>query len=234
MTTSEIISEPSYPGSAIALLTAICTAGVVATQPLQLGIVGIEGIGVFVVLASSVVRRYGHRLAGVVLLFVGSAISCLAVGLGVVYPAALLDRGVFVAGLLGPLAVLVGLYPLYARWARPLTGIGIALLVGALVLRGWLDQLGWEALLIGVLLTILTWDAAEHAITLGSEVGRDASTRAVSVRHTTGTLVVGVPAALVAAGFASMSSIAVPTSVLIGLLSAVLVLLFGLYLSYLE
>jgi len=233
-TRSQRTTRPSYASSAIALLAAVCAAGLTTTHPVQRTLVAIEALGVFVVLLSAVGRQRGHRLGGLSLLLAGGGVVGLALGLSTVFPAGLVERGALVSGMLGPVVLLLGLYPVRETLTRHFTGVGIALLVGAIVIRGWLQGIGQLQLLAAVALTLLAWDLAEQAVTLGRDVGRGARTVIVSLTHTAGSLLVGLFGVAVAAGIYGVPPSTLPLAALALLLAGTLVLGLALYLGHLE
>lgn len=228
-TRSKITKHPSYAGSGIALVAALCVTGLITSSPLQLTVVGIEALGIFMLLCSGLVRQRGRRITGLLLLITGSIIVCLSLGLSVVFPMGLIERGALIGGVFSPVLVLLGLYPLRVEWSRNLTGLGTALLSSSVVISEWVTQMGQVQLLLAVLLTVLAWDAAEQAITLGNDVGRGARTVAVSITHTTGSLAVGLLALTVAIGLYGRTPSSIPIAALVLLFGAVLLLLLALY-----
>lgn len=228
---TDITTAPSYASSGIALLAGLCSMGLITTHPLQVIIVGIDAIGILIVFASSLLRYHDRRLGGLVFLGGGGLVVSLSLGLGTIFPIGLTGRSALVGGLLGPVLVLLGLYPLRPEWSRALVSLGVTLLICAIILQGWLTKVGQVRLLGAVMMVVLAWDAAEHAITLGREVGRNARTVAVSLTHSLGSLLVGLTAILVAEGLSGLSLSSIPTSSLGLLLGTLLLLLFALYLS---
>lgn len=220
ITRSRITTYPSHASGSIALLAALCATGFSTSQPLQLTIVGIEAIGAFILLGSSVVQQRGRRMSGLALLLAGSIIVCLALGLGVVFPVGLLERSALLSGIVGPVLVVLAMYPLRATWSRSLTGLGTILLISGVMIRGWLAQIDQIPLLGAVLMTILAWDAAEQAITLGDDVGRGARTFVVSIAHTLSSLAIGLLAITVATGIYGMAPVTIPLGAVALLLSA--------------
>lgn len=231
---SRITRHPSHASGGIALLGAFCATGLSTSGQLQLTVVVLEAIGAFVLLGSSVARQQGKRASGLALLLAGSLLVSTALGLGAVFPVGPIERGALLGGLLGPVLVLLAVYPLWAPWSRLLAGLGTALLVCGVVVRGWLGPIGRIQLFGAVMLTILAWDAAERAITLGNDVGRGARTFVVSITHTIGSVAIGTVAIIVTIGAYRVAPETIPLGGAALLLGSIPVLLLSLYLSYLR
>jgi hypothetical protein len=197
----------------------------------QFALVVVGGAGALLVLAGSVVGRRWGRLPGRTLSLSGALVAWLPVGLALVFPAGLLERAVLVGVSFAPLALSLGLYPLYTRRARTVAGVGIAALLGGVVLRGWAGGIGRSHLLAAVALTIVAWDAADRAVGLGADVGRGASTVDVALTRTGGSLAVGACATLIATGLYGLTPATVPVASLALLLATLLVGLLALYLG---
>ena len=231
MGTSSVVKQPTYAGSALAVLAAACVSGVLASQSVQVSIAGVGSIGAFLLLGSGLVRRRGHRVLGGGVVLAGCGLVCLALGLSLLSPGGLFERIAFFGGTLAMACVVLGVFPLRQSWARSLVGIGIALFSCSLVFLAWISNPGRVQLLLGFGLTILIWDMAEHAITLGNDVGRSARTYSVTVTHFIGSLGVGLAAGTVALVVDSVQLPAIPVAVLALLLGAILLLLLVLFLG---
>ncbi|WP_122089916.1 DUF7519 family protein [Halalkalicoccus subterraneus] len=231
MEASSVVKQPAYAGSALAVLAAACVTGVLANQPVQVSIAGVEAVGAFLLLGSGLVRRRGHRVLGGGLVFVGCSLVCLALGLSLLSPGGLFERIAFFGGTLAMACVVLGVFPLRQSWTGSLVGLGIVLLSCSLVFLAWISNPGRVQLLLGVGLTIVTWDMAEHAITLGNDVGRSAQTYSVTVIHFVGSLGVGLAAGTTALVVGSVQLPAVPIASLALLLGAVLLSLLVLFLG---
>ena len=231
MGASSVVKQPTYAGSALAVLAAACVAGVLASQPVQVSIAGVETIGAFLLLGSGLVRRRGHRVLGGGLVLAGSGLVCLALGLGLLSPGGLFERVAFFGGMLAIACVVLGVFPLRQSWAGSLVGFGIVLFSCSLVFLAWISNPSTLQLLLGFGLTIVTWDMAEHAIALGNDVGRSARTYPVTLIHLVGSLGVGLAGGAIALVVDSVQLPAIPITALALLLVAVLLLLLVLFLG---
>lgn len=228
---SSIVRQPAYAGSALAIVAAACVTGVLASQPVQVSVAGVEAVGALLLLGSGLVRRRGHRLLGGALVLVGCGLVCLSLGLGLLAPGGLFERISFLGGVLAMACVVLSVFPLKQSWARSLNGLAAVLFSCSLVFLAWISTPTELQVLLGVGLTIVTWDMVEHAITLGEDIGRSARTYPVTGIHFIGSLGVGLAAGVVALVMGRVELPAVPIAALALLLSAVLVLLLVLFLG---
>ena len=231
MGASSAVKQPTYAGSVLAVLAAACVTGVLASQPVQVSIAGVGAVGAFLLLGSGLVHRRGHRVLGSGLVLAGCGLVCLALGLSLLSPGGLFERIAFFGGTLAMACVVLGVFPLRQSWAGSLVGFGIVLFSCSLVFLAWISDLGSLHLLLGVGLTIVTWDMAEYAITLGNDVGRSARTYPVTVIHFVGSLGVGIAGGTIALVVDSVQLPAIPIAALALLLGAVLLLLLVLFLG---
>lgn len=231
MDKTSTVRQPAYAGGVLAVVTAACVTSVLASQPIQVSIAGVEVVGALLLLGSRLVRRRGHRILGGALLLVGCGVICLSLGLGLLAPGGLFERIAFFGGVLALACVVLSVFPLKQSWARSLNGFGAMLFSCSLVFLAWISTPTELQVLLGVGLTIVTWDMAEYAITLGEDVGRSARTYPVTGMHFIGSLVVGIAAGVIALVMGRVELSAIPIAALALLLSAVLVLLLVLFLG---
>jgi hypothetical protein len=136
-----------------------------------------------VVAVTEITRR--PPVAGVSVALAAAALGFAGVGLAAA--GALAPAGV------GVLVLAVGLF----RASRRVVTVGAtALFLGVLYAgaRGGAP----EPLLLGALGTVVSWDAAEYAVGVGEQLGRDADTTRLTLVHTATTLAVGAVGAAVA------------------------------------
>jgi len=219
---------PAFPGSAVAVVAALSAAALLAADPSQFAIVAVEGIGTGALLSGAYLRFRGHRLVGSVALVVGLGTALVAVGLAAVYPAGWVTRLALVFGAAGPGVLAVGLVPLRRSWAGGLVAFATALLVGAVIVRGFLPETGRVSLLVALVGAVVAWDAADHAVGLGADVGRGAATVGVSAAHLVGSSAVGLVAVVAAAGLYGAGPSSVPLVSVVALFVAVVALFVAL------
>ncbi|QLH78881.1 hypothetical protein HZS55_16985 [Halosimplex rubrum] len=223
---------PAFPGSAVAVVAALSAAALLATDPSEFAVVAVDAVGTGCLLAGGYLRFRGRRLVAPLALSVGLVTVLVAVGLAVVYPAGLVTKAALVLGTLGPGVLAVGLVPLRRSWAGRLVALATALSVAAVVVRGFLAATGRISLLVALAATILAWDAADHAVGLGADVGRAGATVGASAAHLVGSLAVGVVAVVAATGLYGVGPSSVPLVSVVSLFVAVVVLLAALALGH--
>ncbi len=226
-----VVQQPAYAGSALAVVAAACVTGVLASQPVQLSIAGVEAVGALLLLGSGLVRRRGHPWVGGVLVVIGCGGVCLALVMGLLAPSGLFERIAFLGGTLATAFVTLGVFPLRQSWARGFNGFAAVLFSCSLALLAWVSNPSDLQVLLGVGFTIMAWDMAEYAITLGEDVGRSARTYPVTGVHFAGSLGVGLAASIVALVGGNIALPAIPIATLTLLLSAIVVLLLVLFLG---
>ncbi|RYJ14294.1 hypothetical protein ELS19_10195 [Halogeometricum borinquense] len=226
-----VVKQPAYAGSAIAIVAAACVTGILASQPVQVSVAGVEAVGALLLLGSGLVRRRGYDVVGGVLVVVGYGLVCLALGLSLLAPSGLFERMSFLGGTLATAFVTLGVYPLKRPWAHGFNGFAAVLFSCSLVFLVWVSDPSDIQVLLGIGLTIVAWDMSEYAITLGEDVGRSARTYPVTGVHFIGSLSVGVAAGILALVVSRVALPAVPIATLALLLSALLLLLLVLLLG---
>ncbi len=219
---------PAFPGSAVAVVAALSAAASLASDPLQFAVVAVDGVGAGALLLGAYLRFRGRRLAGSIALAAGFGTVVVAAGLAVVYPAGLVTRLALVLGTVGPGALAVGLVPLRRSWAGRLVALATALLVGAVAVQGFLAATGRVSLLVALVGAVVAWDAADHAVRLGADVGRGAATAGVSTTHLVGSLAVGLVAVVAAVGLYGVGPSSVPLVSVVALFAAAFALLAAL------
>jgi len=231
MDSSSVVKQPTYAGSCFAVVAAACVTGMLATQPIQVSIAGIEVVGALLVLGSGLVRRRGYSILGGSLVLVGCILIFLTLGLSILVPIEPFKRITFFSGVFATACIVLGVFPLRQSWERFLVVLGVALFTCALTVQTWVSSPGTPQILFGAVLTIVTWDLAEHAITLGEDVGRSTQTYPVTGIHLAGSLGVGLAAGTVALAVATVQLPAVPSTVFALLLGAILLLLLVIFLG---
>lgn len=120
---------------------------------------------------------------------------------------------------LGVLALAAGL-SLGARRGVTLGAVG---LFGGVLLAGAQGG-GPEALVLGLLGTVVAWDVGEHAVGLGEQLGREATTTRSELVHAAASLAVGAAGATLGYGVFLVAAGGQPTTALVFLLIGVVAL----------
>lgn len=155
--------------------------------------VGVAGL--FAVALGTTASRGAYRLGGGLLAVLGGS-ACIAavVGLGtdISRPSRLLT---LVPGFLGLFVVAGTLVPIRGQGSRSVVKVGAAGLFAGVLFAGLFQTVPFEMLLGTTIGTVVAWDAGEHAIGVGEQLGRRATTWRLEVGHIAGTALVGVAGA---------------------------------------
>ncbi|MGM0592409.1 MAG: DUF7519 family protein [Halobacteriota archaeon] len=157
------------------MAAAVVGTVVVAVADVALA-VAVLSVGVVVMMAGDEYRDRGDRTLGVALVGGGLVVALLGVLLGAASadtPGQLLRTA---PGLAGVLVVGVGLVPLRGSGSRGVVKAGAALVFLGVLAAGVLEAVEVGYLLAGAAASVVAWDLGEHAINVGEQLGRDAST----------------------------------------------------------
>ena len=183
MASGGIDRSPVRAGVLLSLGTGALAVAAVADARGQLVAIGLELLAVLVLAVGTSRRRSGQRVVGTVLAVGGGLGVPAAIGYGVVSSTQAIQVIELVPGMVGLGLLALGGLPVRRRWSRALVGAG-AITVGIAILASGVvngaDRLG---LLAGTALAVIAWDAAEQAVNLGEQVGRDGASPAVVATH---------------------------------------------------
>lgn len=183
--------SPSVSCAAIGPIAGIAAIGAVANSPAQLATLGVELVGLLVLLASSGAANERSALGNAGVL-AGGALVVVAVGLGAVAPVRLTETLELLPGMVGVGLLCVGVLPVGPGPSRRIVGLGGIALGGNILTSGVIYGAGELSLLVGMALAVVSWDAAEQALNLGEQVGRAGATPLAVLGHTGWSAVVGV------------------------------------------
>lgn len=89
-------------------------------------------------------------------------------------------------GFVGAVLVAGGLF--YARSRAWLT-VGVAMILGGSLISGGYGVIPVELMILGVGSTLVAWDAGQHGITIGHQLGRGARTERLEIVHVAATTI---------------------------------------------
>jgi hypothetical protein len=228
MTPKDAVKRPTLTSSVLAVSAALVVVAVLAPSDALAGL-GVEFVGLAVVVAGTALTRRGHRVAGSVVAAVG-----VATALGGVAAAAATTNGfdellVALPGACGVAVLGVALAPVRGGGSRTAVKLGTGLVYVSVLAAGLFRLAPLQTLLVATVGTVVAWDAGDRAIVLGKQVGRVARTRRLeAVRSGTG-LLVGALAVVVAPVVVGAGTSGLPLSALAALLVAVLLLTAALH-----
>lgn len=221
---------PTRVASALAVLAAAGAVASVATLPAQRAAIVVVLVAVAGLAAADVFVRGGDRVVGWGLVVGAFVLMVASLGIGLTFTSGYTPRAELLPGLVGIVLVGVGVLGPYPPVSRRLVSAGLVFVLVGVVLSGLVRGADAAGLLAGAALAVVAWDAGEHAIALGEQLGREARTWPVELVHVASTAIVGACAAagaLLVAGLVGPRR--VPLGGLLVMLAAVVVLLVALH-----
>ncbi|WP_338729766.1 hypothetical protein [Haladaptatus sp. DJG-WS-42] len=222
------VRKPTRIASVAAVLAAALPAFFIVDLPaIPSALVFILG-GLFVAGLGDETRTRGYRWLGNGVLALGVVVGLVGVVRG--FAGAPSPRFMVVVGplLLGAWVLGLGVIPL-RKGSRWLVKAGSFFLLAGVVMAGVVQMGDLGTFLLATIALVVAWDAGDHSITLGQQLGRGAQTAQVEVTHLVGTVGAGIVAYLATKAVEGFGTPGVPLSALLGLLVAVLVLLIALH-----
>jgi hypothetical protein len=217
--------RPTPVGTAVAVLAAVAAVGVVADRPDQLGALAVEALGVAAVVVA--VHRddpWSRALAAAGWLLVAAALA-----LGATLAGRVSFRLELVPGMVGVAVAAAGLAA-PRGWPRRLLAAGVTVVALTVLVSGVIYAAGLLQLLAAAALALVAWDAGDHAIGLGAQIGRDGVTPRVEAAHLGWSVAIGVVAVVAGVGAAALPLSNVPLAAVLLLVFAVLALAVALWL----
>lgn len=200
-------SATSGPGVAVrrrptrtsAALAALAVAfGTVLVGGPGASAVGIVLAGLATMAVGDELRARGRRVQSLLALGVGGAVAVLGVSVGVVLADDIPGVLQTLPGLLGVLLLGIGLVPVRraGSGSRRLVKLGAGLVLVGVLVAGIFRAVPAETLVAGAAVAVVGWDLGEHAINVGEQLGRAASTWRTEGVHACGASLVGGSAVL--------------------------------------
>jgi hypothetical protein len=184
--------RPTLLGAGVAVSLAVGVIVGLDSGSAVLTALAVQGGGLLIVGVGTAIRRRGYRIAGISLTIAGGCVVAAAVALFVTESEALGHTLRFLPGLLGLPLLVAALIPIRGEGSRSLVKLGTGGLFLSVVLSGLFLAVGDTRMLLVAVATIVAWSAAENAIGVGKQLGRDATVRRLEAVHVAGTAVVGL------------------------------------------
>lgn len=225
----EFARRPTQISSLLALVAAGSAAGLLTETIIQRRLLAVALVGVVAVGIGGRLHADTGRPSGIVLGSVGTLLVAVAAAAALAVPPQLGDRLTLLPGILGLWVLVVALVPIRAGWSRRLVTLGTGLLFVGILMAGVLRVASSPILVVAAAATILAWDAADNAVSLGHQVGanKGTATARAEVAHLGASSAVGVGAAGIVVGLAWLGVDGLPFAALIALLVAGLLLALG-------
>lgn len=192
MTVRRVTLRPSVPSGALASLLAVGVVlslggGDAVRTGLAIQVGGLLAVGI-----GLVGYRRGHRISGAAVAVAGGCVAAAAVGVFVSGSDSLSETLRFVTGFLGLPLLAAAVLPLRGRGSRTLAKLGAGGVFLCVVVSGLFQAVGVTNLLLATVATIIAWDAAENAVSIGEQLGRGATAWRLEATHTVGSALVGL------------------------------------------
>ncbi|ELZ08558.1 hypothetical protein C479_14503 [Halovivax asiaticus JCM 14624] len=202
---SRIPDHPTDPRPAVLSATVACLAAfgaaiVGSTGPVQRAPLLLAGIGSGLYACGIVLRRRRYRFVGRGATIVGPlVVGGALVGIIALSPPLPTMLPVIACGL-GVAFLTAGLFPIVVRWARQCAVFGVVLLLGGVLANVVIAAPSIWRSATAATLVVLSWDAADRAVSVGRELGAGATTAPVEVVRTVPSVLVGGMAVVLTVG----------------------------------
>ena len=203
-TPATMTARPSTAASVLAVFAAAATTVLLGVAVVP--IVAIEVAGLLTVAGGLSLRRRDWSLLGTGLAAVGAGACAVAVGVATASASGLSELLWVVPGVLGVVLLGLAVVPLRGSGTRWLVKVGAGGVFLSVGMAGLFQVAPLGTLLLAMAGTIVAWDAGEHAIDVGRQLGRTTSTWRLDVSHVGATAVVGGVGVLVGHSVAGMQA----------------------------
>lgn len=215
-------ARPSIVASVLAVGAAAATVVTIGVGFVP--VVAIELAGVLAVAGGLAHYRRGGTATGMGIAVAGGSAVAVAIGLAVAGTSGVSELLWVVPGVVGVALVGLAVAPLRGSGTRWLVKAGTGGLLLSVGLVGLFRAPPLGTLLLAMAGTVLAWDAGEHAIDVGRQLGRTTSTWRLDAAHVGATAAVGVVSVMtghavagIRAGKLSLSAYALLFLALLGL-----------------
>lgn len=213
-------SRPAVGSSALGVALGVLAVALVAESGAQRLVLA---VGVTAAVAFAVGVETSRREASVVgelAAAAGIVLLLVALVLAFTRPMLTIHRFELVPGLVGVFVLAAAVAPVRRGWERLLVAAGTGLVFVTVVVSGVVQGTELWPLLVAGAATIVAWDVAENAVSLGYQVGEDARTRRAELTHGFATTLVAGAAILAAYVVQSLGVTGLPFAALAALLLA--------------
>lgn len=230
--TERFVRRPAVASSILALVLGGVAVALVADstlqrEVLQQAVVGVAAFG----LGGRLVRheRTATSGLGALLAIGGGALVLVSIGTAATQPPQVTNRIELLPGIAGIWTLSAALAPIRLRWSRILIDVGTGLVFLGVLVTGVTQGVSSTALLLAACATIIAWDVAENAVSVGGQLGvhRGASTARAELAHAGVGAVVGIVAVGVILVVVRLGIDGLPFGALLALLVGSVVLVLG-------
>ena len=211
MTDGRVVERaPDHLALGIVLSSAALAVAAVATTVGQLGALLLEVLALAALSVGSWRTHAGQVRTGAPLAAAGGLGVLAAIRHGIAAATETTHVIEWLPGAIGLVLLASAFLPVGGRWRRIRVGAGAVAVGVGLVASGVVRGAGSIQLLAGLVLTVVAWDAAEHAVGLGEQVGRPGANASVLGVHSAWTLGVGGLGVAAAIGVSALEVTGLP------------------------
>lgn len=194
--TAEATRRPALLSAAVAVVAALVAVGLLfPAAPLRIALLA-ELCGLALVGAGLELRSRARAFVGFVLAVAGGFVVVGAVARAATSAGDLAVLLRLLPGVLGVLALAIGVFPVSGTGSRALVKLGSAAAFAAVIASGVFQAVAASTLLLAGVATVVAWDSGENAINVGEHLGRGAATARVELVHVGASAAVGALAVL--------------------------------------
>lgn len=213
-------SRPAVASSTLGVALGVLAVALVAESGAQRLVLAV-GVTAAVAFAVGVeASRRESSVVGELAAAAGIVLLLVALVLAFTRPMLTIHRFELVPGLVGVFVLAAAVAPVRRGWERRLVATGTGLVFVTVVVSGVVQGTELWPLLVAGAATIVAWDVAENAVSLGYQVGEDARTRRAELTHGFATTLVAGAAILAAYVVQSLGVTGLPFAALAALLLA--------------
>lgn len=223
------VPRPAPVSSAVAVALGVLAVALVADSSVQRRALAVGVLGVAVFAVGAVVWRRDDSEVGALAALAGTAVTFVALVLAGTRPFLVVHRLELVPGIAGLWLLAAGVARLYPGWERRLVAAGTGLVLVSVLTSGVAQTTDLGGLLVAGTMTVVAWDTAENAVSLGGQVGADAETLRAEFTHGAASGLVAGGALLLVFAVHRVGVDGLPFSALAALLLAGVVLAVGHY-----
>lgn len=223
------VRRPAVGSSALAVALAVLALVLLVDASVQRRILAVAVAGTAAFAGGVVVWRDDQPLVGGFAAVGGTAVVLLAFTFALTRPSMTVHRLVLAPGVLGLWVLAAGVAPVRRGRERPLVAMGTGLVFLAVLTSGVVRTTDLAPLLVAGALTVLAWDAAENAVSIGRQLGEAAQTVRSELVHGAASGLVAGGAVLLVLGVDRLGIDGLPFAALAALLLAGVALAVGHY-----
>lgn len=223
------VRRPTPASSVVAVAAGIIAVGLIAETTGQRRILAAAAIGVLSFALGGRLWHRDHDAVAAVLTLFGGLLVVAALAYTAIQPPRVVDRLELLPGIVGLWVLVAALVPVRFRWSRLCIDIGSGLLFVAVLTSGVVRGASTAALVVAAAATIIAWDAAENAVSIGGQIGEQTVLTTVRAEfvHVSLSGAIAGGAVVIVLGVAEFGIDGLPFAALLALLVAVVALVLA-------